>query len=371
VGQFFLKCRVCYNEYLPVLLKYLLSRVADTEEVVLSALRDCMTAMVASVSLDEVSSHIEFIRNCISSTASAAKHKTGGAILLSASGEFMLPLFTLPKSLDPFFAIFSHGLLNGNAFIKELSADMIAECSGMADAAVLKPTLIKVVGSLIRIVGDRYPSSVKSAILHALIALMNKGGSSLKAFVPQLQSTFVKALNDPLREVRQRGGKALGQLLLLGPRPDPLLSDLSQLCLQVDSHAIRVSVLEALGTVLTFATAKASPAALLKVTEAMKRVVVDEDDFVRLAAARCMGLASIHLEQAQLSDLLLDLIGDHGASAENNSFDWIATAGKVVALACVLQGAGSRGDEFRGEVYDFMNTLRIDERVSVKVALAR
>ena len=72
----------------------------------------------------------------------------------------------------------------------------------MTDPAALKPYLIKTTGPLIRVVGDRFPSGVKAAILQTLCILLERGGASLKAFVPQLQTTFVKNLNDPMKQVR-------------------------------------------------------------------------------------------------------------------------------------------------------------------------
>jgi hypothetical protein len=52
---------------------------------------------------------------------------------------------------------------------------------------------------LIRIIGDRFPWQVKSAILSTLGILISKGGISLKPFLPQLQTTFVKCLQDNTR----------------------------------------------------------------------------------------------------------------------------------------------------------------------------
>ena len=71
---------------------------------------------------------------------------TGVGSLLSSSGEFLLPLLTLPKSLDPFLTILLHGLLNGAPNVRETAADTIGELVRMSDAAVLKPVLIKATG---------------------------------------------------------------------------------------------------------------------------------------------------------------------------------------------------------------------------------
>jgi HEAT repeat protein len=79
---------------------------------------------------------------------------------------------------------------------------------------------------LIRILGDRFPWQVKSAILSTLTIIISKGGLALKPFLPQLQTTFVKCLQDNNRSVRTRAASALGKLSALSTRVDPLVSDL-------------------------------------------------------------------------------------------------------------------------------------------------
>lgn len=52
---------------------------------------------------------------------------------------------------------------------------------------------------LIRIIGDRFPWQVKEAILSTLSIIISKGGIALKPFLPQLQTTFIKCLQDNAR----------------------------------------------------------------------------------------------------------------------------------------------------------------------------
>ena len=51
-------------------------------------------------------------------------------------------------------------------------------------------------------------------------------GMMLKPFLPQLQTTFVKALNDPNRSVRLKAAAALGNLIVIHVRVDPLFTEL-------------------------------------------------------------------------------------------------------------------------------------------------
>ena len=65
------------------------------------------------------------------------------------------------------------------------------------------------------------------AILLTLNNLLEKIPASVKPFLPQLQRTFAKALADPTSEtLRSRAAKALGALITLTPRIDPLIAEL-------------------------------------------------------------------------------------------------------------------------------------------------
>ena len=77
-----------------------------------------------------------------------------------------------------------------------------------------------------RIVGDRFPAPVKTAILHTLGLLIAKAGQHLKQFLPPLQTAFVKTLYDPAPVVRVAGARALAQLMTLTPKLEPLLNEM-------------------------------------------------------------------------------------------------------------------------------------------------
>lgn len=108
----------------------------------------------------------------------------------------------LPKGMEPFVETFLQGLLHGSPEVRELAADAIGAAVDLTPQPALKPFVVKITGPLIRIVGDRFSPSVKAAILRALGAVIGKSGAGLKPFVPQLQTTFLKCLPDPVSEIR-------------------------------------------------------------------------------------------------------------------------------------------------------------------------
>ena len=197
--------------------------------------------------------------------------------------------------------------------------------------------------------------------------LLDKGGASLKAFVPQLQTTFVKALNDPAREVRTRGAAALGRLMPLSLRVDPLLTELTQLCLKAESTAIKISVLDAMGTVLLAGGNKATAPALEACKAALLQALSDEDDGIRSSASFSLARLTWFLEPSAVTDTVLDLLD----SAKGSAVEWTQVCGKLLGLGAVLQSAGQSLQDIREEAFLALLAGCRDDRSSVNAAAAK
>lgn len=61
----------------------------------------------------------------------------------------------------------------------------------------------------------------------------------LKQFLPQLQTTFLKALNDSSRQVRLKAAYALGHLIVIHTKADPLFTELHSGVKNSDDSSIR------------------------------------------------------------------------------------------------------------------------------------
>ena len=103
--------------------------------------------------------------------------------------------FKLPRGPNCVLPIFLHGLMYGSNDEREESALAIADVVSKTPAANLKPFVSVITGPLIRVVGERFSSDIKAAILFALNVLFIKIPMFLRPFIPQLQRTFVKSLS--------------------------------------------------------------------------------------------------------------------------------------------------------------------------------
>ena len=137
-----------------------------------------------------------------------------------------LPGFSLPKGINAILPIFLQGLMNGTADQRTQAALAISDIIDRTNADSLKPFVTQITGPLIRVVSER-SVDVKAAILLTLNNLLEKIPTFLKPFLPQLQRTFAKSLADTTSEVlRTRAAKALGTLITMTPRIDPLIAEL-------------------------------------------------------------------------------------------------------------------------------------------------
>jgi len=84
------------------------------------------------------------------------------------------------------------------------------------------------------------PELAASWFLVKIDRLCFQTGAFLKPFLPQLQTTFSKALLDPNRAVRLQAGHALAHLCSIHTRLDPLFTDLNNNINNIDESSVRL-----------------------------------------------------------------------------------------------------------------------------------
>jgi len=289
----------------------------------------------------------------------------------------IIVIFRFLSGLEPLLPIYQRGILYGNADVRECAAAGLGELIVItANKYLAGPFLIKLTGPLLRIVGDRNPSAVKIAIVQTLGLILTKGGPALRAFVPQFQTTFVKALSDPSRQVRIEAIKALALLMPLSTRVDPLIKELVSTSLGKGSSAtvetagivaIQTASLEALAVVLKHGGSKVKVATSVPSSlDAAKELVAHEDDGIRDSAAKVMGYACELLGTEEADAVLQEFVLDKGSSS--------ASLETKHGIACICRRIFSRtiGKEIDRSIYkgssDLVETLMKDDKVMVKEA---
>ena len=204
--------RDSYSIYTPDIMTNAILSLNESDPEIVEANFNALTALVKSQDKSMLEKLIK--------PAKQALEMTG------KPGEDMAA-FKLPKGPSCVLPIFLHGLMYGSGDEREASALAIADIVSKTPAEGLKSYVTIITGPLIRVVGERFNSDIKSAILFALNVLFGKIPNYLRPFIPQLQRTFVKSLSDPTNEtLRLRAAKALGTLIEYQPRVDPLIVEL-------------------------------------------------------------------------------------------------------------------------------------------------
>ena len=321
-----------FTDELPILLREVLSRLVDDDDAVLEANSAALKAVMASVSPDELVKHVDFSRSLINSLVSEARRRKGGV----GDGLFLMPGFCRKKGLDALIPMFHHAVIFPST--REIAATGIGEMVSMTDTKFLAATVVvKFVGPLIRVVGDRNTSSTKCAIIKALHTILNKAGASLRAFVPQLQTTLLKALSDTHRSVRVAATESLADLMSLASRVDPLIAELTSQSLNSEAIPVRTAHLQALSGVLRNGGKKSKkPETIEAAFEATKELVKFRgDEGVRLAAGTALG-ACVAILGDERGVALLEEPSENGDGAS-----------RAVMIRCVCENIdlGELGDE--------------------------
>lgn len=236
LAKFFAESEVDFSRYYPDLIRALLISFDDGDkEVVKAAWSALSTLTTKRLRKEEMESLVVSTRQTLNQVGVAGAD---------------LPGFSLPKGINAILPIFLQGLMNGSVEQRTQAALAISDVIDRTSAKALQPFVAQITGPLIRVVTER-STEVKAAILLTLNNLLEKIPVFLKPFLPQLQRTFAKSLADTSSDVlRARAAKALGTLIKLTPRVDPLIAELVTGS-KTSDEAVKTAMLKALFEVVS------------------------------------------------------------------------------------------------------------------------
>ena len=195
-------------------IRQLVSALDDSHVPVHTAAWHALDKFVKSIPKDELEALVVPLRRTIEGTGSPGHY---------------VPGFSLPKGISPTVPIIIAGLTTGSNEQREQAAYAIGDLVERTEETAMKPFVVPFTGPLIRVAtqATTYPPAVKTAILSALMSMLERIPTFVKPFFPQLQRTFIKSASDPASlVVRTKAAQALGVLMQNQPRVDPVVTEL-------------------------------------------------------------------------------------------------------------------------------------------------
>lgn len=328
------------------LYELLIRQLGDPDDDTVLASWQALLDMSTSISHTELSKHIPVIRQSLRSVAAGVTVGDESAVVAGLQ---------LPRAPAPFVPVFCEGLLHGSPEVREQSALGLAELVEMASVASLKTFVIKMVGPLIRVMSERFPWQVKAAIIRAMTVILEKCSLMLRAFAPQLQSTFVKCLSDGSRLVRVRACAALGCLVPIMSRLEPLLNDLTSLGTNGPTPESRAAAFH--GCCQVYKHAKKLPeTAFSKFPHSISNGIIDEDDDVAVAAGKALGQVASRARSADEFSTILSL---SKSLLEHEGIEYSVRVHILEAVACVFLGGEKVSGIAFEHISDTVETMQV------------
>lgn len=273
LAKFFEHTDTDFSRYYPVLIRALLIAFDDSDKEVVKAAWTALNALMQKLRKEEMESLVVSTRTTLNQVGVAGH---------------ALPGFSLPKGINAILPIFLQGLMNGSADQRTQAALALSDLIDRTSSESLRPFVTQITGPLIRVVSER-STELKAAILLTLNNLLEKIPTFLKPFLPQLQRTFAKSLADPSSEVlRSRAAKALGTLITMTPRIDPLIAELVTGSKTSDA-GVKNAMLKALYEVVSKAGSNMNDVSRNSILGLIDSDSGDADDSLNITYAKLLG----------------------------------------------------------------------------------
>uniref|UniRef100_A0A8C4T4N2 GCN1 activator of EIF2AK4 n=1 Tax=Erpetoichthys calabaricus TaxID=27687 RepID=A0A8C4T4N2_ERPCA len=350
LNGYFSRTKADYSMHIKSLVSGFIHLFNDTDEMVLNESWDALNAVTKKLDASSQLALIDDLHRDIRIAGNEAK------------GEH-LPGFCLPKKgVISILPVLREGVLTGNPEQKEEAAKALGLVIKLTSAEALRPSVINITGPLIRILGDRFSWNVKVALLETLTLLLGKVGIALKPFLPQLQTTFLKALQDSNRCVRLRAAEALGKLISIHSKVDPLFTEQLNGIRSAEDSGVRETMLQALRFVIQGAGGKVDAAIRKSMTTTLLSMLGHDEDATRMASAGCLGELCAFLPDDELRIVLLQHL-----LADASGIDWMVRHGRSVALSIAIKAAPSQlcSSEYNTLVLDIILSSASADRIPI------
>lgn len=294
LGHFFANTTLDYSIYLVDMVSGFILSLGDKSPEVVKGTFEALSALVKAQSKETLHKLVKPAQQSL--------------VITGVKGE-ELSAFKLPRGPNCVLPIFLQGLMYGNNEQRELSAIGIADIIEKTASENLKPFSTTITGPLIRIIGEKVSSNIKASILFAINNLLIKIPQFLRPFIPQLQRTFVRLLNDPSNdELRNRSVVGLGILIKFQPRIDSLIIELISGCKNSSEEEIKLTMLKAILEIINRAGDKLNEQSKKNVLQLVEDEMLTVKGKISLQYAKLIGTLSKILTIEETQNILRDKI---------------------------------------------------------------
>lgn len=223
-------------EFYPSMLRNFGKLLTVSDDKILLFTWSCLESLLKYWAVVDMSAQANELRQAIKSAAGEflrsqppqIRRDRRASTTSSGSSQILVPGFSRPNlPLPCLVRFYSECILRGRQEAKQPAAQGLSECVTLSSGPALQPCVIKILGPMIRLLGERQPSSVRIAVVDSLATLIEKCPTATRPFTPQLQATFTKALGDAHRQIRLLGGRGLANIAAITPKIDQLLTELA------------------------------------------------------------------------------------------------------------------------------------------------
>lgn len=302
------KTKTDYSVHYDELIKAFLTLFCDSNELLVSKAWDCLNSIIEPLKGNILLQRLPAIRQGLRVLSQQCQQqRLGGNKKNVTVHGFCLP----KKGIACILPIFKEGLLNGTPELKEQSALTLCDCIKLSEGEPLKSCVMAVTGPLIRVLGERYSWTVKSAVLDSIYYLLLKVDMTLRPFLPQLQPSFLKALNDPNRVVRLKSGYALAKLLPMNPRLDQVVVDIHGFIKNTEDIQIKETLINSLRLCLNSVGSKLQDDTkkLLLQTLNSDAYLYNDEQQIRTVSAGAIGSLAVYLQDQDFDTFFNEILG--------------------------------------------------------------
>ncbi|XP_065580643.1 stalled ribosome sensor GCN1-like [Artemia franciscana] len=354
LASFCARTKSDYSEYINQLFRGLITLMTEPDDNLINPAWDGLQAVIQSLDPPSQVNHVSDLRQAVRFASSDVRAHEG-----------LMPGFCLQRGVAPLLPIYREAILSGSPEVKEQASNGLTELIKLTSAEGLKSSVMQITGPLIRILGDRYSYTVKTAVLETLSLLLAKVGVQLKPFLPQLQTTFLKALQDPQRQVRMKAATGLSHLVVIHHRPDPMFTELHNGIKSQEDPSVKETWLQALRGVCTPAGDKMNDTLRKSVLQTLLSSLSSPEEGIRTSAAGCIGALCRWVGTDELHMVIADNLLD-----DDPMGDWTLRHGKSMALFVALKEAAPNvyAEEWKEKIQKLLLSYLAADRIPIVIS---